>query len=121
MPPLRSIHTISVALIPTCLVATRPATAQVVPPPMEAVAVSQAVPSTHDSARAVALACSVIQGLRPPGDRHGCRLERFGLDSGGRTIRLIEVGPPGARSVARSIVRLPDGADSVIVTRRPEP
>jgi hypothetical protein len=122
MSLLPSIHDIRKILIPACVFAARSAAAQGAAPPMPEAEASPPVPSIHDTARATALACSIIQGLRPVHDRHGCRLERFVHDARGYSIRLVEVAPPGKRSGGdRSEVAFPEGTDTVIVTRITQP
>jgi len=111
-------HLIRAALIPVCLLAARPVAAQDAASLPSATAASAPTPSTHDSARVVALACSLVQSLRPLRDRHGCRLERLVHERDGYLIHLVEIAPSGARSPGdRSIVRFQEGADTVIVTR----
>jgi hypothetical protein len=69
------------------------------------------------------MACTTVQNLRSPAERHGCRLERLMHDSAGFTVRLVELAPKGRKplDLPRSIVRLTFGRDSVFVTRVAEP
>jgi hypothetical protein len=85
---------------------------------------AQATPMPHvrDSARAVTTACQVVQALRPPADRHHCRVESFRDMPTEYVVRVREHAPPNTKPLAfnRSEVRLAKAERSVIVTRVPD-
>jgi hypothetical protein len=91
---------------------------------LPALAGAQATPMAHvrDSARAVTTACEVVRALRPPADRHTCRVESFRDTPTEYVVRIREDAPPTAKPLAfkRSEVRLAKAERSVIVTRVPD-
>lgn len=89
--------------------------------PASADAQATPLPHVRDSARAVTTACEVVQALRPPADRHRCRIVSFRDTSTEYVVRVREDTPPNTKPLAfnRSEVRLAKTGRSVIVTRVP--
>jgi len=91
-------------------------------PPSRSDAAVRRAPQSLDSARAVALACDVVQQLRSTSQETTCRGQSAREEADGFTVRVHETSSGGAPlDFPYSIVKLAKDSANVTVSRIPIP